>query len=278
MKLATTEHYMRKFNVLLETVEKECIKGRNNNLEAIANQQLHWSDKYLRRLFNRIADMPLEDYIRRRKLTEAYYSINNFETQKLTGTVNGIRQAKKKILKEFGNPPINLQKYIYDEVEERTLENRLSWKLENGAEKRVFVNEDRIILCSANIDRVYDLNNTYFIFGKKYFRIEGSYISHRLIKDSCLSGLLQTEVFYTIPTYKSSNMIVKDIYQVLKGERVTLKNPMNLILDIYFDESFDKRNLIYKVSLDGDNISYIETDKMIRIENDNLILDISDLQ
>lgn len=148
MKVADSSHYFEKFNEVLEKVEKECVEGNAGFVEVL-NSCTYWNAKYLQKLFSYVADISLKDYVRRRRLTEAFCKIEDFTSQKMSHTVNGIVDAKRKIIREFGENSIKLQPYIYEEVSEEKLEERLKWKLDNGLWKREELNTGRLILYSS---------------------------------------------------------------------------------------------------------------------------------
>lgn len=126
----------------------------------------------------------LKDYVRRRRLTETFYKIEDFTSQKKSHVVNGIADAKRKVIREFGENPIKLQPYIYDEVSEEILKRRLEWKLDNGLRKREEVNTGNVVLYSPKSSKQkYDLDRTYFICNERYFGLKGSHIGQTDIKN-----------------------------------------------------------------------------------------------
>ena len=50
---------------------------------------------------------------------------------------------------------------------------------------------------------------------------------------------------------------------------------MNLRLDVHFDEGFELRNLVTEVSIQEDVIKEIRVDKMLKVDEGELVLDIS---
>ena len=69
------------------------------------------------------------------------------------------RNAKRKIIREFGENPQNLQPYFYDQVSKEMLIERLDWKLEHGLRKRGKINTRRFVLYSSRRNKQkYDLN------------------------------------------------------------------------------------------------------------------------
>lgn len=67
MKKSNATHYMEKFEEILVLVEKECIAGNKNFVDALAADS-YWHTKYLQYVFSLVADRSLKDYIRRRRL------------------------------------------------------------------------------------------------------------------------------------------------------------------------------------------------------------------
>lgn len=275
MKVADSSHYLEKFNEVLNLVEKECIEGDADFVE-ILNSHIYWNAKYLQKVFGYVADISLKDYVRRRRLTEAFYKITDFENQKMSYAVNGIANAKRKIIREFGVNPQNLQPYFYDEVSEEMLLQRLEWKLENGLWKREEINAERFVLYSSkSCKQKYDLDRTYFMCQNRYFGLKGSYIGQTDIKDVWMSALFQKDVYIAIPCYESATKIVGDIYQVMSGITLSAEQSMNLSLDVHLDDGFELRNLVTEVMTQGDVITDVKVDKMLKIEGDELVLDLS---
>lgn len=114
----SVERYFEKFNEVLELIERKCVI-ENEDFVVVLNGHLYWNSKYLQKIFGYIADISLKDYVRRHRLTEAFYEIDNFATQKMGPKINGIANAKRKIIMEFGEKPRKLQLYIYEEVSEK---------------------------------------------------------------------------------------------------------------------------------------------------------------
>lgn len=102
----SVERYFDKFNEVLKLVEDKCVKG-NEDFAATLNENVYWNAKYLQKIFGYIADISLKDYVRRHRLTEAFYAMEDFMTEKMGQKVNGIANAKRKIIQEFGERPKN---------------------------------------------------------------------------------------------------------------------------------------------------------------------------
>lgn len=269
------QHYFEKFNEVLEVVEKECVKG-NDDFVGVLSQHIYWSTKYLQNLFGYIADISLKNYVRRRRLTEAFYEIEDFTSQKMTYAVNGIANAKRKIIKEFGEKPEKLQAYLYDEVSEETLKRRLEWKIENGLNRKKVVNSGRMVLYSASVSKQkYNLDRTYFILDGRYWAFIGNYIGKSDVKDDLLSAIFQKNVYIAVSCHESANQIVECIYRSLKGVELTTEKAMKLYLDVEFEEGFEWRNLVTKVSMNEEKIIGIEVDPILKIEENELVFDMS---
>lgn len=90
-----------------------------------------------------------------------------------------------------------------------------------------------------------------------------------------MSALFQKDVYIAIPCYESATKIVGDIYQVMSGITLSAEQSMNLSLDVHLDEGFELRNLVTEVMTQGDVITDVKMDKMLKIEGDELVLDLS---
>ena len=78
----SVERYFDKFNEVLKLVEEKCVK-ENEDFAAALNENVYWNSKYLQKIFGYIADISLKDYVRRRRLTEAFYFMDDFTNQKM---------------------------------------------------------------------------------------------------------------------------------------------------------------------------------------------------
>lgn len=123
----------------------------------------------------------------------------------------------------------------------------------------------------------YDWDKTYFMCGDKYFGIKGTNLGEATTKDKWLSELLGKEVYIVTSKHKPVSQIVHDVYEVLNGESVSAEKAMNLLFMAESDDSFSYINLVTEVKIKNGKISHIQTDKMLKIENNNLVLDISGL-
>ena len=273
----SVERYFNKFNEVLKLVEEKCVNG-NEDFATTLNENVYWNSKYLQKIFGYIADISLKDYVRRRRLTEAFYAMEDFTTEKMGQKVNGIANAKRKIIQEFGERPEKLQLYIYEEVNEKILKSRLKWKLENKLTKRKIINSDKLVLYSPNkTKQEYDWDKTYFMCEDKYFGIKGTNLGEVTTKDKWLSKILGKEVYIVTSKHKPVSQIVHDVYDVLNGESVSAEKAMNLLFMAEADDSFRYINLVTEVKIKNGKISHIQTDKMLKIEHNNLVLDISRL-
>ena len=268
---------MEKFREMLSVIEEECVK-KNRDYKAAAELYLNWDEKYLQSIFKFIADTSLREYIYRRRLTEAYKKIEDFEHQKLTHTLNGVKRAKSKIIKKFGNPPIGLQESFRNVHDGQKFFHRLSWKLESGVKTGEVINTSKIVLFSKNEGLKYNLDKTYFIYGNKYFCIQGSVTGNKIRKDIWLSHLLHRNVVWFEPVGESSNRIVEKIYYGLKGEKINLDGSIQCNVDLTSGEmDFDIYSLVYRTEECDDGTVELECSLMLRIENDDLILDLDKL-
>lgn len=277
MKVADSSHYLEKFNEVLEVVEKECIE-KNANFVEVLNSRVFWNAKYLQKVFGYVADISLKDYVRRRRLTEAFYKINDFSNQKMSHTVNGIVGAKRKIIREFGENPVKLQPYLYEEVSEEIIKERLEWKLDNGLLRRKEISGESIVLFSPTAKcQKYDLDKTYFVCRGNYFWFKGSYIGKTHIKDNWLSALLHKDVYIAVSCYESVNRVVEDIYHAMKGAFIKIKKPMKLCLTAHLDKSIVFKSLVTNVRMKDEAIIDVEVDELLKVAGDELRLDISRL-
>ena len=274
--------YMEKFREMLSVIEEECV-NKNQDYKTAAELYLNWNEKYLQNIFEFIADTSLREYIHRRRLTEAYKKIEDFDHQKLTYTVNGVKRAKSKIIKKFGNPPIGLQESFRNVHDGQNFFHRLSWKLEAGVKKGKVINTNKIVLFSKNEGLKYNFDKTYFIYGNKYFCFQGSDAGNKIRgnkirKDMWLSYLFHTNVVYCELVRASSNRIIEKIYYGLKGEKIDLDGPIQCNIDLTSGGmDFDICNLVYRKKECNDGTVKLKCSPMLRIENDDLILDLDKL-
>ena len=83
---------------LIARLERECVHDIKNFVELTYDiyDPLGYSSKYVRNLFTAITGLSAQKYIYRRRLTEAYYAINDFGAQTMSATVGSVRRAKKR--------------------------------------------------------------------------------------------------------------------------------------------------------------------------------------
>ena len=61
----------------------------------------------------------------------------------------------------------------------------------------------------------------------------------------------------------------------MNGVTLNAEQSMNLRLDVHLDEGFELRNLVTDVRTQGDVITEVKVDKMLKIEGEELVLDLS---
>ena len=93
---------------LIAPLEQDCVYG-DKDFVALSYELPGCSSKYRRNLFALIVGMPVQKYVYRRRLTVAYYAIDDFDALTMSGKVGSVSRAKKKIIDEYGDPPTDLQ-------------------------------------------------------------------------------------------------------------------------------------------------------------------------
>ncbi len=274
MKDSNVGRYMRLFDRVLSVVEKECIlKGNDDFVAVLYNKIEGYEAKTLQKVFSLVADISLKDYIRRRRLTETYHKITNFEAEKKTRTINGIRSAKAKIIKEFGSKPSGLQEYLYDEFRREVLWDRLKWKLKNKITKRCVVPEDELIVFSVNA-LPYSIDDTYFIWRGNYFRFIGGKIEEKKEKNEFLSLLFGKDVFDLHNVCGSAETALGLIFRFMKGEKPNKEEAMMVRINTYRYQGFTYENLVSEISGEEGIIIEMDISKTLHIKDDKLVMDL----
>lgn len=265
---------LKKLDIILECVERDCIKG-GKQLGPALDFCKGWDSKYLRNFFSYVADMSLGDYVRRRRLTEAYCKIMDFSMFKKDGTIDGIRNVKTKIVKEFGEKPERLQHYLYDVVSREEIGKRLAWKQVCGLKKRRIINESKIVLFSRNrkVENRIDWDSTYVIFGDSYISLRANmahlgYSEGKLFPLDSVVKILRSEWCPAEDSFES-------IFRILSGDMVRGDNLPYLLLNVHRNGGFETNSLILNYRISDNAITNVSFDNRLRVEGDELVLYLS---
>ena len=231
----TTQRKICVANEVLEAVEKYVIAKRKYSRYVVENI-LNYSYEYASQCFSCACQISLGKYVNRRLLTEVYRkNRDNYDGYKWDETVDGIKNYKRKMKAEFGDPINQLQDKIkLDEIDDMVLDGEMRrfckkerTKLEEKR-KEILVHENRILLVENGKVTIREWE------AKMIKHDESCYVLHgTLLEDSCIVD----KIF--------SNFIHQTVYIPAKKE-YPVEKILQTIADFHED---DKREIYWQFAL-----------------------------
>lgn len=279
----TIDTIAEKFKEILEVIEERCIK-KNANFRTIVQEDLYISEEYARNIFGKVARMGVNKYILRRRMTEIYNSMDNFESLKVKNTVKEIKRYKEKMKREFGNPPRNLQyplstHNIEEQIEEDIMKNTMrnigkkSLIALTEGRKKVEV-EERIRLVDDANNILFDLDATYFVFRNRNIILKGHKPAYALF-NSWLTEICGKEVHYLVKQEPTTNQVIQELLRYRNGETLYPMAVSSLKMEACWKEGRESSDLITQITYSNKYIKKIDFSNKLVFEENGLYLTVN---
>lgn len=280
----------------LEQILSTSLSLTENEIYAQLESNLGYSLTHIRDIFKLCTNISLAKYIIRRKYTNILLqmSVNDFEKLTMHAKILGIPKFKSKCLREF---PFLVEayssKHMQPPIDKSLLRNLLDLQIvqrgeaylmralykdiiKNRAPYEIKSNSENIIIQTSQ-DILIDLEKTYFTFRDKVFKITASQtIVQRKIEESCLSRLLDQQVYVSYNLDADANTTVRTLHQFLTGTATTA-NVFSLFLEWGYKQGWGTANLISSMSYNDAELQDVKfvNNPFLLFDNQNVILNLS---
>lgn len=231
----TTKRKICVANDVLEAVEKHAIARRKDSRYVVENI-LNYSYEYASQCFSCAFQISLGKYVNRRLLTEAYRkNRDKYDGYKWNETVEGIKNFKRRMKTEFGDPIKQLQdKITLDEIDDMIFDEEMrrfcKKKINKLEEERteILTYENRILLVENGKVTIRGWETKMIKHNERCYVLHG-----KLLEDSCVVDTI------------FSNFINQKLYIPLKKE-YPVEKILQTIVDFHED---DKRKISLQFAL-----------------------------
>lgn len=278
-----TDTIAEKFKEILEVIEERCVK-KKTSFRTVAQENLHVNEEYARNIFGKVAGMGVNKYILRRRMTEIYNSMDNFESLKVKDRVKEIKRYKEKMKREFGNPPMNLQyplsthnieEQIEDNIMKNTMRNigKKSLLALTEGRKKVEVEGERVRLVDDANNILFDLDATYFVFRNRNIILKGNKPAYVLF-NSWLTEICGKEVHHLVKQEPTTNQVIQELLRYRNGEALYPMAVSSLKMEVCWKEGRESLDLITQIIYSNEYIKKIDFSSKLVFRYDGLYLEV----
>lgn len=271
-------------NEVLEAVETYCIAQRKT-LQYVIEEVLHYNYGYASQCFKKVTQITLSKYVNRRILTEVYRKhMQEYEGYTREESVDGIKNFKRRMKAEFGDPVENLQDRIKiddDNIDDLVFDGEMRRyckkevnKLEEGY-IAILAKENRFVLIENGEVCVKHWENKMIKYNEGCYTLHGTLLGNSNIKDPIFSGLIQKNVYVSQSMECPVEKILEFLVAYHDGNRNEIPGPFSFsICNLESDGRWEKRNLIssFEVSLENKVLEIKLSPQWLKWEDNNLYL------
>lgn len=199
----TTQHKVYVANEVLQAVEKYTVED-GKDFRYVMDEFVNYSYGYASQCFKLVSGMTLSKYVNRRILTQTYRKhIARFDSYRCDETVDGVKNFKRRLKREFGYPIQLLQERITDEEMEDQIwhgEFRRSCKKEIGKweESRTDFNveDDKILLVKDGVIEECEWETKVIKHNDMFCVLRGEILKKTGVPDPLFSSYTNGRVAY----------------------------------------------------------------------------------
>lgn len=256
----TTQRKICVANEVLEAVEKHVIARRKDSRYVVENI-LNYSYEYASQCFSCAFQISLGKYVNRRLLTETYRkNKDKYDGYKWNETVEGIKNFKRRMKTEFGDPIKQLQDRIkLDEIDDMIFDGEMRRfckkeinKLEEER-KEILAHENRILLVENGKVTIREWKTKMIKHNESYYVFHGELIEDARVVDTIFSNFISQTLYIPLKKEYPVEKILQTIADFHEDDKREISSQFDLSIEVLEEKGgWRAMHLIDQLTLSND--------------------------